>query len=74
MAASASLRVSLTKWMKDRGKPIQDMVLNKKPHSTLSKALDKSSFKSIVSCLDCFAHARISRVSKMLSRMNRFFR
>ena len=51
--------VSLTILMKDIGKPILGMILNRNCQSTQSKALEKSSLRKIVSFLDFLAHARI---------------
>ena len=52
----------------------KDIIWNRNCHSTLSKALEKSSLRKIVSCLDFLAHDRVSCVSRMLSKINLFFR
>ena len=74
IAAFASTSVSLTKPMKDGGKPILDMMLKRSSQSTLSKAFEKSSLRKMESCLDFLAHVRVSCVSKILSRMNLFLK
>ena len=57
--ASGSTSVSLTRLMKDRGKPILDIMLKKSCQSTLLNAFEKSSLRKMESCLDFLAQESV---------------